>query len=36
LGSQAIEKQLLKAIQEFAQGTAQNDDITFVVVEKYQ
>ncbi len=35
-GSEAIEKQLLKTIAEFTQGTAQNDDITFVVVEKYQ
>jgi sigma-B regulation protein RsbU (phosphoserine phosphatase) len=35
-GGQAIEKRLLKAIAEFTQGTAQNDDITFVVVEKYQ
>jgi serine phosphatase RsbU (regulator of sigma subunit) len=35
-GSQAIEKRLLKAIGEFTQGTAQNDDITFVVVEKVQ
>jgi len=35
-GGQAIEKQLLKSIEEFTQGTAQNDDITFVAVEKYQ
>ena len=35
-GSEAIEKRLLKAIREFTEGTAQNDDITFVVVEKYQ
>jgi sigma-B regulation protein RsbU (phosphoserine phosphatase) len=35
-GSQAIEKKLLKAIETFTQGTAQSDDITFVVVEKYQ
>jgi serine phosphatase RsbU (regulator of sigma subunit) len=35
-GSQAIEKQLLKAIEAFTQGTEQNDDITFVMVEKYQ
>jgi serine phosphatase RsbU (regulator of sigma subunit) len=35
-GSHAIEKQLLKAIEEFTQGTAQSDDITFVMVEKHQ
>ena len=35
-GGQAIEKELLKAIEAFTQGTAQNDDITFVAVEKYQ
>ena len=35
-GSQAVEKKLLKAIEEFTQGTAQSDDITFVMVEKYQ
>ncbi len=35
-GGQAIEKQLLKSIEEFTQGTAQNDDITFVAVEKCQ
>ena len=35
-GSHAIEQQLLKSIAEFTQGTAQNDDITFVIVEKYQ
>jgi len=26
----------LKSIEEFTQGTAQNDDITFVAVEKCQ
>jgi len=36
LGSEAIERGFLKAIEEFTQGTAQTDDITFVVVEKYQ
>ena len=35
-GSNAIEKQLLKCIEEFTQGTAQSDDITFVMVEKHQ
>ena len=35
-GSQAFEQKLLKAIEEFTQGTPQTDDITFVVVEKYQ
>jgi serine phosphatase RsbU (regulator of sigma subunit) len=35
-GSGAIERRFLKAIEEFTQGTAQTDDITFVVVEKYQ
>ena len=35
-GSHAIEKRLLKCIEEFTQGTAQSDDITFVMVEKYQ
>ena len=35
-GSHAIEKRLLKCIEEFTQGTAQSDDITFVMVEKHQ
>jgi serine phosphatase RsbU (regulator of sigma subunit) len=35
-GGAAIEQQFLKAIEEFTQGMAQTDDITFVVVEKYQ
>jgi len=35
-GSCALEQKLLKAIEEFTQGTPQTDDITFVVVEKYQ
>jgi serine phosphatase RsbU (regulator of sigma subunit) len=34
LGSHALELKLLKAIEEFTQGTPQTDDITFVVVEK--
>jgi len=33
-GSQALEQVLLKAIEEFTQGTPQTDDITFVVIEK--
>jgi sigma-B regulation protein RsbU (phosphoserine phosphatase) len=36
LGSHAIEQEFLKAIEEFTQGMAQTDDITFVVVEKFQ
>jgi len=32
-GSQAIEQELLKAIQEFTDGTPQTDDVTFVVIE---
>jgi len=35
-GSHAIEQTFLKAIEEFTQGMSQTDDITFVVVEKYQ
>ncbi len=33
-GSQVLEQKFLKAIEEFTQGIAQNDDITFVIVEK--
>src|SRR5579859_1430519 len=33
-GSHALEQRFLKAIDEFTQGMAQNDDITFMVVEK--
>ena len=33
-GSPALVQKLLKAIEEFTQGTPQTDDITFVVVEK--
>jgi serine phosphatase RsbU (regulator of sigma subunit) len=33
-GSQALERTLLKAIEEFTQGAPQTDDITFVLVEK--
>jgi sigma-B regulation protein RsbU (phosphoserine phosphatase) len=33
-GSAAIEKGLLTAIETFTEGTAQTDDITFVVIEK--
>jgi serine phosphatase RsbU (regulator of sigma subunit) len=35
-GSQAVEQSLLKAIQDFTEGTPQTDDITFVIVEKCQ
>ena len=35
-GSHALEQRLLKAIEEFTEGTPQTDDITFVVVEKCQ
>jgi serine phosphatase RsbU (regulator of sigma subunit) len=34
LGSHALELRLLNAIEEFTHGTAQTDDITFMVVEK--
>jgi serine phosphatase RsbU (regulator of sigma subunit) len=35
-GSQALERGILRAIEEFTQGMPQTDDITFVVVEKCQ
>jgi serine phosphatase RsbU (regulator of sigma subunit) len=35
-GGGALERTFLKAIEEFTEGTPQTDDITFVVVEKYQ
>ncbi len=35
-GSDAIEREVLKAVEEFTQGMAQTDDITFVIVEKDQ
>ena len=35
-GSHALEQKLLQAIEEFTQDMPQNDDITFVVVEKCQ
>jgi len=35
-GSQILEQQFLKAIEEFTQGMPQTDDITFVVIEKGQ
>jgi sigma-B regulation protein RsbU (phosphoserine phosphatase) len=35
-GSEALERKFLQAIEEFTQGTPQTDDITFVIVEKYQ
>jgi sigma-B regulation protein RsbU (phosphoserine phosphatase) len=33
-GGQAIEREFLKAIEEFTQGIPQTDDITFVIVER--
>jgi serine phosphatase RsbU (regulator of sigma subunit) len=36
MGSQALQRSLLKAIETFTQGMPQTDDITLVVVEKYQ
>ena len=36
LGSPALERKFLKAIEEFTEGMPQTDDITFVVVEKCQ
>ena len=36
LGSLAIERSLLEVIRDFTQGEAQEDDITFVIVEKNQ
>ena len=35
-GSHALKRKFLKVIEEFTQGTPQTDDITFIVVEKYQ
>jgi sigma-B regulation protein RsbU (phosphoserine phosphatase) len=35
-GSQAIKQAVVKSIQEFTEGMPQTDDITLVVVEKYQ
>jgi sigma-B regulation protein RsbU (phosphoserine phosphatase) len=35
-GSYALQQKFLKAIEEFTQGMPQTDDITFLVVEKYQ
>jgi sigma-B regulation protein RsbU (phosphoserine phosphatase) len=36
LGSHALEQKFLKAIEDFTEGMPQTDDITFVIVEKYQ
>ena len=36
LGSEALHRTLLKTIDEFTQGMPQTDDVTLVVVEKYQ
>jgi sigma-B regulation protein RsbU (phosphoserine phosphatase) len=33
-GSHVLEYKLLRAIEEFTEGTPQTDDITFVIVEK--
>jgi adenylate cyclase len=33
-GSHAVERQLLRAIDDFTQGTPQTDDITFLIVQK--
>jgi len=35
-GSHALEQKFLKAIEEFTQGMPQTDDITLVVVQRYQ
>ena len=35
-GSHALEQKLLKAVAEFTEGMPQTDDITFVVVEKWE
>jgi len=35
-GGCAIELNVLRAIEEFTQGMAQTDDITFVIVQKFQ
>src|ERR1019366_4964137 len=36
LGGQELQQKFLKAIEEFTQGMPQADDITFLIVEKYQ
>jgi serine phosphatase RsbU (regulator of sigma subunit) len=35
-GSNALQQKLLQAIEQFTFGLPQTDDITFLVVEKYQ
>jgi len=35
-GGHAMEQKFLQAIDEFTQGMAQTDDITFVIIEKHQ
>lgn len=35
-GSRTLEQQLLQSIEEFTEGAPQTDDITFVIVERYQ
>jgi serine phosphatase RsbU (regulator of sigma subunit) len=36
MGSRALEQTLLQTIDDFTRGMPQSDDITFVVLEKYQ
>ena len=35
-GGAVLKQKLLRAIEDFTQGTPQTDDITFIVIEKYQ
>jgi serine phosphatase RsbU (regulator of sigma subunit) len=35
-GGASLKQNLLRAIEDFTQGTPQTDDITFIVIEKYQ
>ena len=35
-GSNTLQEKLLKALEEFTLGLPQTDDITFLVVERYQ
>jgi sigma-B regulation protein RsbU (phosphoserine phosphatase) len=35
-GSHAVQQNFLRAIEDFTQGMPQSDDITFLIVEKYQ
>jgi len=36
LGSQAFQQKFLQAIHDFTEGMPQSDDITFLIIEKYQ